>query len=110
MAELAMQRKDGQALDLGLVAFDLSNIIGVDFRDAFGAISQLAFAANQCGVEPVDRATAVIPDLSPQLLEMFKHPRPARVTRDSHGNVVFWNPWRHATEKEPGGPHSNIDF
>jgi hypothetical protein len=31
-------------------------------------------------------------DISPLLMEMFRNPKPARVARDSHGKLVFWNP------------------
>lgn len=92
MATLAMQRKDKEVLDLGLVALDLSNAVNVNSRDVLGQIAQLAFAAKECGVEIPDRATAVLPEFSPQLLEMLKHPGLVRVVRDKQGKRVFWNP------------------
>jgi hypothetical protein len=81
MAELAMQQGDKEAIDLGLAALDLSNIMKVDFRDAGGSASRLAFAAERCGldIDIVERAQAMIPDLSPQLLRFLQHPRPPRV-------------------------------
>lgn len=91
MAELAMQVGDKEAIDLGLVAFDLSNIMNVDFRDAFGSVGTLAFAARRCGVDIVDRAKALIPDTSDQLLLIFQHPKEPRTLTDSKGNLVFRN-------------------
>jgi hypothetical protein len=92
MATLAMQRKDKEAVDLGLVALDLSNAVNVNSRDVLGQIAQLAFAAKECGVEVSDRAAAVVPEFSPQLLEMLKHPGLVRVVQDKQGKRVFWSP------------------
>lgn len=93
IATLAMQRKDREALDIGILAFDLSNIMDVDFRDAFGSISQLAFAASECGVQLADRMPEVVGKVSSRLLKMLIDPKPARVTRDERGNLVFWRSW-----------------
>jgi hypothetical protein len=90
MATLAMQRKDVGSLDLALLAFDLSNIMRIDFRDAFTHVAQLAFAATECGVKLDDHARTIIPDISSQLLEMFGHSKPPRVRRDSEGKLIFW--------------------
>jgi len=89
MATLAMQEKNEEALDLGLVALDLSNIMQIDFRDAFTHVAQLAFAAVECGVNPAAHALSVIPEISAQLLEMFGHFKPPRVTRNSQGDLIF---------------------
>jgi len=93
MATVAMQQKDKDALDCGLIALDLSNIMKVDFRDAFHHVSQLTFAANECGIDVVAQVATLIPDASPRLLEMFSHPSPARIVRDTEGNRTFWSPW-----------------
>ncbi len=100
MATLAMQRKDVDALDRGLVALDLSNIMKIDFRDAIGYVARLAFAANRCGVELVGRGLAVIPEVSPKLLELLQNPGVPRVTRDGDGNLVFWSPWLKSKHKD----------
>ena len=93
MAVLAAQKKDKEALDLGLVAFDLSNIMRIDFRDAYIPVARLAFAATECGVRPADRASVVIPDISPRLVEMFTYKQPLTfLTDDSAGNPVFSHP------------------
>src|SRR5882757_5618662 len=90
---LAAQRKDKQALDLGLAALDLSNIMRIDPRDAFIPVAQLAFAAIQCGIEPGERASRVLPDISPRLLEMFRYEQPPTILlQDSAGNPVFRHP------------------
>lgn len=90
MAESAL-RGDKEAIDIGLVAFDFSNIMKIDFRDGFGAAGRLAFAARQCGIDIVERVTAVIPDSSHQLVLMFKSPMEPRVVRDNDGNLRFWS-------------------
>jgi hypothetical protein len=93
MAVLAAQKKDKEALDLGLVAFDLSNIMRIDFRDAGIPVARLAFSATECGVRPVDRASVVIPDISPRLLKMLSYEQPAIVLiRDRAGNTAFSDP------------------
>jgi hypothetical protein len=93
-ATIAMQQRDVRAIDLGLVAFDLSNVMRVgDLRDTFGPIAQLAYAARECGVSIVDRAVLIIPDISPQLMLGLEHPRTPRVTRGDDGKLVFRNPW-----------------
>ena len=93
-ATLAMQQRDARTIDLGLVAFDLSNVMRVgDLRDTFGPIAQLAYAAKECGVSIVDRAVGIIPDMSPELRLFFEQPRIPRVTRDDQGNPIFHNPW-----------------
>jgi hypothetical protein len=104
MATLAMQQKNKDALDLGLVAFDLSNIMTLDPRDAFAPIGRLAFAAKECDVDLIERATAIISDMSPQLMQVIKNPKPPRVVRDDEGNLMFWGPWltskqRNVTEE-----------
>jgi hypothetical protein len=100
MAELAMQQGDKEALDLGLVALDLSNIMKVDFRDAGGAASRLAFAAERCGINVIDRAQAMIPDISPQLLLFLQHRKPPRVELDGEGKLIFWNPWSKTSQQD----------
>jgi hypothetical protein len=92
MATLAMQRGDKEAIDLGLAAFDLSNIMLIDPRDAFGPIGRLAFAAEQCDVDLLDRATVIIGGISPQLMQVFTGPKPAQVERDAEGNLCFGTP------------------
>jgi hypothetical protein len=91
MATLAMQRKDKDLVDSGLVALDLSNVVNVDTREAAAHVAQLAFSAKECGVMLVDRATAVISEVSPQLLEMMKNPGLVRIVRDKQGRRVFWS-------------------
>ena len=98
MATVAMQKKDKECLDLAVVAFDLGNTMEIDFRDAYGSIAQLAFAATECGVDLVSRAQAVIFDISPQLIEMLKQPLPPRLARDDDDNLVFRNPWSAKTQ------------
>jgi hypothetical protein len=95
VATLATQKKDEGALDLGLLAFDLSDIMRIDFRDAFGHVAQLAFAATECGLRPEDRARAVIPDISARFLDMLSHSKPPKVVQDSEGKLVFWKPGRN---------------
>jgi hypothetical protein len=48
--------------------------------------------AKECGVEVSDRAAAVVPEFSPQLLEMLKHPGLVRVVQDKQGKRDFWSP------------------
>jgi len=94
IATVAMQQKDKAALDLAVVAFDLSDIMRIDYRDAFGHVGRLAFAAKECGVDLMERVRALVHDISPRLMDMLAAPRFPRVVRDSEGNMVFWNPWR----------------
>lgn len=103
MATVAMQQKDKDALDCALIALDLSNIMKVDYRDAFHHVSQLAFAANECGVDIVAQVTTLIPDASPRLLEMFSHPAPARIVRDTEGHLTFWSPWTKSQSRPVEG-------
>jgi len=93
MATVAMQQQDKAAIDLGLAAFDLSNVIHIDPREAFGPISRLAFAATQCGVDLPNRATAVIRHISPNLKQMLENPSVPRVLRNEQGKPIFANPW-----------------
>ena len=90
MATLAMQRKDKDSLDSGLVALDLSNALNVDPREAAAHVAKLAFSAKECGVVLMDRATAVLTEISPPLLEMMKNPGLVRIVRDKQGRRVFW--------------------
>jgi hypothetical protein len=94
-AILAIQTRDKEALDLGLAAFDLSNIMEIDFRDSFSHVAQLALAATECGVKPEDHARVIIPDISPQLLNMLGHSKPPRIIQDTEGRPVFWKPGRN---------------
>lgn len=94
MATEAMQERSVESLDIALVAFDLSDIMRVDFRDAFGHISQLAAASKACGIDLVEHAVAVIPVISPRLMGMLNDPGEARIMRDSKGKPVFWSRWR----------------
>lgn len=89
MATRAMQRKDKETLSSGIIALHLSNIANIDFRDSFGAIGQLAFSAQQCGIRLVEYASLVCPDLSPRLVEFMKNPGPVKVGPDAHGDLVF---------------------
>ena len=91
MATLAMQRKDKDSVDSGLVALDLSNAVNVDPREAAAHVAQLAFSAKECGLVLMDRATSLLSDISPQLLEMMKSPGLVRIVRDKQGRRVFWN-------------------
>jgi hypothetical protein len=93
MATLAMQLKDKEALDIGLVALDLSSVMKVDYRDAMGPASVLAFAAKECGVDIVERAKVMIPDISPQLTLFLAEPGQPKLARDGEGRLIFWNPW-----------------
>jgi len=63
MATVAMQQKDKAALDLAVIAFDLSDIMRIDYRDAFGHVGQLAFAAKECGVDLIDRVRALVHEI-----------------------------------------------
>ena len=90
MATLAMQRKDKDSLDSGLVALDVSNAVIVDPREAAAHVAKLAFSAKECGVVLMDRAKALLTDISPQLLEMIKNPGLVRIVRDKQGRRVFW--------------------
>jgi hypothetical protein len=99
MATLAMQARDTESLDIGLTALDISNIVDIDSRDAYGAIGRLAFAAKRCDVSLADRAKLTIPNASLRLLELFEHPKQPRVTRDQSGNLVFWSAWSNATRR-----------
>lgn len=91
MATLAMQRKDKELVDSGLVALDLSNAVNVDPREAAAHVAQLAFSAKECGVGLIERAKAVIPNVSGQLHEMMKNPSLVRIVRDKQGRRVFWS-------------------
>jgi hypothetical protein len=89
MATLAMQRLEKEAIDLGLAAFDLSNIMQIDPRDAFAPVGRLVFAAKLCDVDLLERAKAIFNDISPQLMKIIANPRPAQVARDAKGNLIF---------------------
>lgn len=89
MAQSAIQLRKPEAVDQGILAFDISNIAQRDWRDAVEPAGRLALAAKECGVDIVGRAKALIDDIAPQILSMFEHPKEPRVTRDSAGNLVF---------------------
>lgn len=89
MATHAMRHKDKEALSSGIIALHLSNIANIDFRDSFGAIGGLAFAAQECGLELAAIASEVCPDLSPKLIEFMKSPRPVKIGRNANGDLVF---------------------
>jgi hypothetical protein len=90
----ALQQKDIQALNLGLIALGLSNIVNIDWRDGMGGITQLAYVAELCGLKIADQAIAVIPDLSPKLLDLIKkltrEPIVMHLKEDADGKPIFW--------------------
>jgi hypothetical protein len=89
MATLAMKRKDNEALTLGIVALRISNILIVDYRDAYEPIAMLALAAQQCGFEPAEYTMLVCPDFPSEFLEWFSKPGPLMVVPDAEGSFVF---------------------
>jgi hypothetical protein len=93
VANRALQLKDIGAIDVGIAALDLSNIMNIDYRDAFGPASVLSYAAKQCGIDVVHRARTLLPEISSELIELLSRPKQPRLARDVDGNVVFWNPW-----------------
>jgi hypothetical protein len=91
-ATLAVQEKSTTALEQGLIALHLSNIIDIDFRDAFHPVGCFLAAGRECGVDASERAIEVLPDLSPRLANMFNQTPPWIITRDAGGNVAFQRP------------------
>jgi len=89
MATRAMQRKDRVALSSGIIALHLSNVANIDYRDSWGTIARLAYAAQQCGLELAEYTTAVCPDVSPKLMEWIRQPGPVNVGPDVDGNPAF---------------------
>jgi hypothetical protein len=91
-ATLAVQERSTTALEQGLIALHLSNIIDIDFRDAFHPVGCLLAAGRECGADASERAIEVLPDLSPRLASMFNQTAPLIIIRDAGGNVAFQRP------------------
>jgi hypothetical protein len=69
MATHAMQRKDRVALSSGIIALHLWNVANIEYRDSWGTIARLAYAAQPRGLELAEYTTAVCPDVSLRLME-----------------------------------------
>jgi hypothetical protein len=89
MAQSAIQLRKPEAIDQGILAFDLSNISERDWRDAIEPAARLAYAAKECDIDIVARVKALIVDISPRILSMFEEPKHPRVTRDAAGTLIF---------------------
>ena len=85
-------------LDVGLLAVELSNVVQVDMRDAFGPLSQLSYAAKLHKVDLISRAELVIPDIADGIIPVLRNPLTPRTMRDSEGRLMFVNPFKRGLE------------